>query len=119
MCEYLCESSAVEHLRLVVQAGRLASPEGEKEGKEEKEKGWTNPRELSRTDVALLVDIRHDTLDWVSDLVGLNKLRELEVVADFADVPRAQSSNMFVFMALSASIERGFKEFLRWRLGLN
>ncbi|KAK5632502.1 hypothetical protein RRF57_008216 [Xylaria bambusicola] len=112
MCAYLCESSAVEHLRLVVQAGRLSNSG-------EKEKGWASPRELSRTDVALLVDIHHDTLDWVSDLVSLNKLREVEVVADFGDVPQAQNSNMFVFMAFSASIERGFKEFLRWRLGLN
>ncbi|KAI1364321.1 hypothetical protein F5Y08DRAFT_307271 [Xylaria arbuscula] len=122
MCEYLCESSAVEHLRLVVQAGRPSSPAAEEEKEKEKEEEkteWVKPRELSKTDIALLVDIRHDTLEWVSDLVGLNKLRGLEVVADFADVPRAQNSNMFVFMALSASIERGFKEFLTWRLGLS
>ncbi|KAI0517355.1 hypothetical protein F5B22DRAFT_119285 [Xylaria bambusicola] len=122
MCAYLCESSAVEHLRLIVQAGRLPSSGGEEEEEEkekEKEKEWASPRELSKTDVALLVDIRHDTLDWVSDLVNLNKLREVEVEADFGDVPRAQNSNMFVFMAFSASIERGFKEFLKWRLGLS
>ncbi|KAI1422117.1 hypothetical protein F5Y12DRAFT_655478 [Xylaria sp. FL1777] len=116
MCEYLCENSSVEHLRLVVQAGHMR---GEQEWDLKGEANRHHPRELSRTDVALLVDIRHDTLDWVGDLMRLNKLRGLEVVADFCDVPRPQTSNMFVFMAFSASIEKGFKEFLRGRLGLD
>ncbi len=114
MCEYLSENASLEHLRLVVQAGHLSDP-WEVNG----EVNRPLPRELSRTDVALLVDIRHDTLDWVGDLVRLNKLRELEVVPDFCELPRPETSNMFVFMAFSASINKGFKEFLRWRLGLD
>ncbi|KAI0970761.1 hypothetical protein F4678DRAFT_461893 [Xylaria arbuscula] len=115
MCTYLCENASVEHLRLVVQAGHL-------EGGQEwnfKEENRSHPRELSSTDVALLVDIRHDTLDWVGDLTRLSKVRELEVVPDFCTVPCPQTSNMFLFMAFSASIDKGFKEFLRRRFGLN
>ncbi|KAI0431326.1 hypothetical protein F5Y09DRAFT_197175 [Xylaria sp. FL1042] len=115
MCAYLCENLSVEHLRLVVQAGQVEDQGWYSKG----EANRTHPRELSSTDIALLVDIRHDTLDWVGDLVRFNKLRELEIVPDFCTVPSPQTSNMFLFMAFSASIDKGFKEFLRRRLGLD
>ncbi|KAI0907149.1 hypothetical protein F4823DRAFT_32930 [Ustulina deusta] len=109
MCTYLRDHAFVEHLRLVVQAGRLAEArEGEAEG----------PRELSSNDVALLVDIRHDTLHWVGDVVRLRGLRGVDVVPDFCTVPPPQTSNMFVFLAFSASVNTGFREFLSNRLRL-
>ncbi|KAI1125658.1 hypothetical protein F5Y10DRAFT_225715 [Nemania abortiva] len=140
MCAYLRDHASVDHLRLVVQAGRLRESNGEKERgsgwnqQQQEEDEWASdadgfgygsgsgcgsgPRELSGQDVALLVDIRHDTLDWVGDLVRLKKLTHVEVVPDFCIVPAPQTSNMFVYLAFSASVEKGFRDFLRGRLGL-
>ncbi|GAP82973.1 putative autophagy-related protein 3 [Rosellinia necatrix] len=146
MCTYLRENANIEHLRLVVQAGRpreaweaerervwewegggggddSSNDDGDEEEEQEKKRGMETgrrgkPRELSGGDVALLVDIRHDALDWVGDLVRLRSLREVDVRPDFCTVPPPQTSNMFVFLAFSASVDTGFREFLRARLGL-
>ncbi|KAI1347584.1 hypothetical protein F5Y01DRAFT_318567 [Xylaria sp. FL0043] len=111
MCTYLRDHGSVEYLRLVVQAGRLA---------ETAQRDWEEegPRELTSKDIALLVDIRHDTLHWVGDIVRLRGLRGVEVVPDFCTVPPPQTSNMFVFLAFSASVDAGLREFLSERLRL-
>ncbi|KAI0537077.1 hypothetical protein GGR58DRAFT_502552 [Xylaria digitata] len=108
-CNYLRTHASVKHLRLIVQAGQLAK------GREAEVEG---PRELTSRDVALLVDIRHDTLHWVGDVVRLKGLEEIEVIPDFCTMPPPQTSNMFVFLAFSASIHTGVKEFLYQRLQL-
>ncbi|KAI1300894.1 hypothetical protein F5Y03DRAFT_363232 [Xylaria venustula] len=112
MCTYLRDHASIQHLRLVVQAGRLAESREWEWGEDE------GPRELSRQDIALLVDIRHDTLHWVADVVRLRSLRGVEVVPDFCTVPPPQTSNMFVFLAFSASVDKGFREFLNEKLSL-
>ncbi|KAI1146723.1 hypothetical protein F4825DRAFT_181257 [Nemania diffusa] len=104
MCTYLRDHASVEHLRLVVQAGRLRED--------------VEQRALSSEDLALLVDIRHDALDWIGDLARLRNLADVEVLPDFCTVPPPQTSNMFVYLAFSASVDKGFREFLRGRLGL-
>ncbi|KAJ3577658.1 hypothetical protein NPX13_g2909 [Xylaria arbuscula] len=111
MCTYLRDHAFVEHLQLVVQAGRLS---------ESREWEWEDdsPRELSSKDFALLVDIRHDTLHWVGDIVRLRSLRGVKVIPDYCTVPPPQTSNMYVFLAFSASVTTGFVEFLSDRLRL-
>ncbi|KAK5637455.1 hypothetical protein RRF57_013170 [Xylaria bambusicola] len=111
MCNYLRDHAFVRHLQLVVQAGRLS---------ESREWEWESdsPRELTSKDVALLVDIRHDTLHWVGDIIRLRSLRGVEVIPDYCTVPPPQTSNMFVFLAFSASVNTGFVEFLSDRLQL-
>lgn len=108
---YLRDNAFVKHLQLVVQAGRLSDA---------REWEWEDdsPRELSSRDVALLVDIRHDTLHWVGDIVRLRSLRGVEVIPDYCIVPPPQTSNMYVFLAFSASVNTGFVEFLSERLRL-
>ncbi|KAI1420291.1 hypothetical protein F5Y12DRAFT_136839 [Xylaria sp. FL1777] len=115
MCTYLRDHASVEHLRLVVQAGRLAD---ERKWEWERERETDGPHELSGRDVALLVDIRHDTLHWIGDVVRLRGLRSVEVIPDFCTVPPPQTSNMLVFLAFSASLDTGLREFLRDRLRL-
>ncbi|KAI0967039.1 hypothetical protein F4678DRAFT_447214 [Xylaria arbuscula] len=112
MCTYLRDHASIQHLRLVVQAGRLAESRESEWGEDE------GPRELSQQDISLLVDIRHDTLHWVGDVVRLKGLTGVEVVPDFCTVPPPQTSNMFVFLAFSASVDKGFREFLNERLSL-
>ncbi|KAI0478271.1 hypothetical protein F4859DRAFT_479185 [Xylaria cf. heliscus] len=117
MCKYLSSYSSVEHLRLVIQAGRL--PESRKREWEQWRPEETAPRQLSSRDVALLVGIRHAMLEWVEDLFPMKSLRDLEVLPDFCVMPLPQTSDMVVYMALSASVDKGFREFLRDRFGLS
>ncbi|KAI0450088.1 hypothetical protein F5B21DRAFT_447505 [Xylaria acuta] len=116
MCTYLCSRASVEHLRLVVQAGRL--PEARRREWEQWGSVEIAPRQLSSQDVALLVGIRHTMLDWVEDLFPMKTLRDVEVLPDFCIMPVPQTSDMVVYMALSASVDKGFREFLRERFGL-
>ncbi|KAI0869663.1 hypothetical protein GGS24DRAFT_146707 [Hypoxylon argillaceum] len=125
MCTYLRDHASVEHLRLVVQAGRLRE-DVEQRHPQRRDVEWEwdaegpgpAPRALSSEDLALLVDIRHDALDWIGDLARLRNLADVEVLPDFCTVPPPQTSNMFVYLAFSASVDKGFREFLRGRLGL-
>ncbi|TGJ87338.1 hypothetical protein E0Z10_g1494 [Xylaria hypoxylon] len=109
MCTYLRDQPSVKHLRLVIQAGRVAK------GQESEVVGR---RELSKNDMALLIDIRHDTLYWIADVLSLKGLRDIEVTPDFCIIPPPQTSNMRVFLAFSASIQTGVKEYLREQLQL-
>ncbi|KAI8629163.1 hypothetical protein F5Y19DRAFT_475721 [Xylariaceae sp. FL1651] len=105
MCAYLRDHISLEHLRLVVQAGRPAGP-------------WDGPRELSSADLELLAGVHVDVLDWVADIARLKGLRDIEIVPAYCFSPQPQTTNMLVFAALSASIETGFTEFMRAQLGL-
>ncbi|KAI0546367.1 hypothetical protein F4679DRAFT_587548 [Xylaria curta] len=117
MCSYLCDHASVEHLRLVIQAGRLKKTLKDK---------WENsfsvknaPKQLSCQDVALLVGIRHAMLDWVEDLFPMKALRDVEVLPDFCNMPSPQSSDMVVYMALSMSVDKGLRDYLKERFGLS
>ncbi|KAI0202294.1 hypothetical protein F4808DRAFT_71757 [Astrocystis sublimbata] len=116
MCTYLCDCASVEHLRLVVQAGRLPEARKQEWGRQ-----WGSveiaPRQLSCQDVALLVGIRNPMLDWVEDLFPMKTLRDVEVLPDFCVMPVPQNSDMVVYMALSASVDKGFSEYMRERFG--
>ncbi|GAW21819.1 hypothetical protein ANO14919_113440 [Xylariales sp. No.14919] len=108
-CTYLRENASVQHLRLVVQAGQVVKGQ---------EVEADAPRELSSADVALLVSIRHEALLWIGDVVRLKGLRTVDVVPDFGLMPSPQTSNLLVFLAFSASLNTGVKDFLRERLQL-
>ncbi|KAI1746685.1 hypothetical protein F4782DRAFT_536212 [Xylaria castorea] len=118
MCTYLCDYASVEHLRLVIQAGRLPEKIRKREWAHWGSAGIA-PRQLSSQDVALLVGIRHAMLDWVEDLFPMKTLRDVEVLPDYCIMPLPQTSDMVVYMALSASVDKGFREFLRGRFGLS
>ncbi|CAJ2513021.1 Uu.00g011400.m01.CDS01 [Anthostomella pinea] len=106
-CRFLRDhcGASIHKLRLVVQGER---PSGPSDG----------PAEFSADDLRLLAGIRHESLEWVGELAALRGLRELEVVADVRACPAPVTSDMVVFAAFSASIEKGLTEFLRERLGL-
>ncbi|KAI0182431.1 hypothetical protein EV127DRAFT_354902 [Xylaria flabelliformis] len=117
MCTYLCDYASVEHLRLVIQAGRLPAIR-----KDKWEDSWSvgnAPKQLSSQDVALLVGIRHTVLEWVEDLFPMKTLRDVEVLPDFCIMPLPESSDMVVYMALSRSVDTGLREFLKGRFGLS
>ncbi|KAH9884682.1 hypothetical protein F4778DRAFT_787554 [Xylariomycetidae sp. FL2044] len=105
LCRFLGERAAVRRLRLVVQGGAPSGP-------------WEGPREFSADDFRFLADIRHESLDWVAELEKVGGIEELEVRADVCFCPPPSTTNMIIFAAFSASIEKGLAEFLRTRLRL-
>ncbi|KAK6221328.1 hypothetical protein LQW54_001427 [Pestalotiopsis sp. IQ-011] len=105
LCRYLGEGACfVRKLRLVVQGGKPAAD-------------WKGPKEFSASDLQLLADLKHESLDWVSDLAKV-EIGELEVLPDLHYAPPPTSSQMLIFAAVSASIEKGLTEFLRSQLRL-
>ncbi|KAI5862630.1 hypothetical protein GGS23DRAFT_85071 [Durotheca rogersii] len=106
VCRFLRDHGSVKKLRLVVQGGR---PSGG---------AWVGPREFTAADLQLLFDIKHESLDWVGELARVSGIEELDILPDVRYCPQPSSTNMIIFVALSASIERGLTEFVRTQLRL-
>jgi hypothetical protein len=105
VCRCLQRNGEIRKLRLVVQGGR---PSG----------NWEGPKELTARDFKLLAEIKHESLDWVSELAKVRGIQELEVLPDVHYCPPPTSSSMLIFAAFSASIEKGLAEFLKTQLRL-
>ncbi|XXG98653.1 hypothetical protein Hte_004980 [Hypoxylon texense] len=105
-CRFLQEQGSIRKLRLVVQGGRPSTT-------------WEGPKEFTAADLKLLFDIKHESLDWVEELLHIRGLEELEILPDVHYCPPPSSTNMIIFAALSASIERGLTEFLKNQLCLS
>ncbi|KAI1467512.1 uncharacterized protein F4812DRAFT_399721 [Daldinia caldariorum] len=105
VCRFLENNGSVRKLRLVVQCGRPIAT-------------WEGPKEFTAADLKLLFDLKHESLDWVGELARVRGIEELEILPDVQHCPPPSSTNMIIFAALSASIERGLTEFLRTQLCL-
>lgn len=105
VCRFLQDHGSIRKLRLVVQGGRPSV-------------AWEGPKEFTATDLKLLFDIKHESLDWVEDLARVEGIEELVIQPDVHYCPPPSSTNMIIFAALSASIERGLTEFLKMQLRL-
>ncbi|KAI1375614.1 hypothetical protein F4677DRAFT_421879 [Hypoxylon crocopeplum] len=103
VCRFLRDHASIRKLRLVVQGGRPNI-------------SWDGPKEFTAADLKLLFDIKHESLDWVGELSCVKGIEELEILSDVQYCPPPSSTNMIIFAALSASIERGLTEFLRTQL---
>ncbi|KAI1077141.1 hypothetical protein F5B20DRAFT_553330 [Whalleya microplaca] len=106
VCRFLRAHGSIKKLQLVVQGGKPTST-------------WNGPREFTAADLKLLFDIKHESLDWVEELAQVKGIEELEILPDVHYCPPPSSTNMIVFAALSASIEKGLTEFLRKQLHLS
>ncbi|KAI0889441.1 uncharacterized protein GGS22DRAFT_153895 [Annulohypoxylon maeteangense] len=105
VCRFLQDHASIKKLRLMVQGGRPNTT-------------WEGPKEFTVDDLKLLFDIKHESLDWVGELIRVKGIEELEVLPDVQYCPPPSSTNMIIFAALSASIEKGLTEFLRTQLRL-
>ncbi|KAL7628317.1 hypothetical protein AAE478_002517 [Parahypoxylon ruwenzoriense] len=105
VCQFLQDHGSIKKLRLVVQGGRPITT-------------WDGPKEFTAADLKLLFDIKHESLDWVGELARVRGIEELEILPDVHYCPQPSSTNMIIFAALSASIERGLTEFVRTQLCL-
>ncbi|KAH8650120.1 hypothetical protein BX600DRAFT_474104 [Xylariales sp. PMI_506] len=106
LCRFLHQSGAIRKLRLVVQGGK---PSGT----------WEGPKEFSANELKLLADIKHEALEWVTELAQVQGIEELEILPDVHYCPQPTSTTMLIFAAFSASIERGLTEFLRTQMRLS
>ncbi|KAI1094225.1 hypothetical protein F5B19DRAFT_446441 [Rostrohypoxylon terebratum] len=105
VCRFLQNHASIRKLRLMIQGGRPNTT-------------WDGPKEFTVNDLKLLFEIKHESLDWVEELIRVKGIEELEVLPDVQYCPPPSSTNMIIFAALSASIERGLTEFLRTQLHL-
>ncbi|KAI1107629.1 hypothetical protein F4804DRAFT_296598 [Jackrogersella minutella] len=103
VCRFLHDHGSIKKLRLVVQGGRPSVT-------------WDGPKEFTAADLSLLFDIKHESMEWVGELARVKGIEELEILPDVQYCPPPSSTNMIIFAALSASIERGLTEFLRTKL---
>jgi hypothetical protein len=60
-----------------------------------------------------MAKLRHEDLDWVWELLSIKGIRSLDIGSEIHHCPPSHSKAMAFFAAFSASIEKGFAEFLR------
>ena len=105
ICRRLKGMRGLEKLRLVMDGGRPR-------------RDWQGPRELSVSDLRLLYATRHESLEWARDLSQVDKVGQVEIVAQMHPMAEPNTSAMLIYAALSASIETSLVEFLRTELGI-
>ncbi|TPX17806.1 uncharacterized protein E0L32_002907 [Thyridium curvatum] len=105
VARYLAEHASLRKLRLVVGGGRPAE-------------AWEGPQELSKSDFELLAVLKHECIDWATDLARIKDLDEVEIVPEIHHAQAPRTPSMTVFAAFSASIEKGLSQYIRERLGI-
>lgn len=105
VCEFLSGDMQIRSLKLVVEGGRPSL-------------GWDGLPEYSVADFKTLASVRYEALEWVWELLSIKGLRNVEVSSEIHQhcPPSSHSNAMEFFAAFSASIEKGFAEFLRSEL---
>lgn len=68
------------------------------------------PNEFSKYDFRMVMNF--DSMEWARQLAAIKELRALNVRAIMENCPPPQSSMMSFFVKFSASIERGFREYM-------
>jgi hypothetical protein len=105
VCKFLRDNMRLRKLHLVVEGGRPSM-------------GWDGLPTYSAEDFRTLSKVRHEPLEWVWELLTIKGIQHLEIGAEIRHCPPSHSNAMAFFAAFSASIEKGFKEFLRAELAV-
>jgi hypothetical protein len=103
VCSFLREHMQVGSLMLVVEGGRPAL-------------GWGGLPEYSVQDFKTLASVAYEPLEWVWQLLSVKGIRKLEIGSEIHHCPPSHSTAMAFFAAFSASIEKGFADFLHSEL---
>lgn len=103
VCNFLRDNMRLRSLHLVVEGGRPSM-------------GWNETPTYSAKDFHTLSKVRHEQLEWVWELLTIKGIRKLKIGAEFRPCPPSRSNAMAFFAEFSASIEKGFAEFLRAEL---
>ena len=105
VCRFLKTLPKLTRLRLVVEGGLPRQD-------------WGGPKELSTSDLRLLCSTRHGSLDWARQLAEVKTIEKVEIVADIHYLSEPRTASMFIFAALSGSIETSLVEFLKTDLDI-
>ena len=97
-CEFISKNMELSQLGLGILGGRPAGP-------------WQEAEHYAKSDFPTITSF--DGMDWVDQLVAIKGLQDLEVRAHLQHCPPPQSNAMTFFVNFSASIEKGFAEYLR------
>lgn len=103
VCNFLRDSMRLRSLHLIVAGGRPSM-------------GWEGLPTYSAEDFRTLSKVHHEPLEWVWELLTIKGIQHLKISADIHHCPPSHSKAMAFFAAFSASIEKGFTEFLRAEL---
>jgi hypothetical protein len=76
--------------------------------------GWEdNIIQYTPRDFRTLGSVGFDGVEWVREFLLIRGLKELEVIPMIEHAPHPKSEAMLFFLAFSASIDKGFTEYLR------
>jgi hypothetical protein len=100
MCKYLGDMGTLKRLHLTVEGGR---PKVE----------WNGPKELLVSDLRLLWQVKHDSMDWVSDLTQARGIEEVEIIPEYRYIAPPKTTAMLLYAAFSESITTSLVDFLR------
>jgi hypothetical protein len=102
-CTYISENLQLAQLDLGVLGGVPGSIWGSPPGQQE-------PKEFSMSDFHVIT--MFENMEWARQLAAIKGLQMLNVKAIMEHCPPPQSSTMTFFVNFSASIEKGFREYM-------
>jgi len=70
-------------------------------------------KEYTASDFKALASVGFEGVEWIQELITIKSLEELVVVPKILHYPPPMSNAMLFFQAFSASIEKGFTDYLR------
>jgi hypothetical protein len=109
LCAYLSSAVCLQKLNLSVVAGKAG------------EDGWDGIKPITPSDFEIMQRMKREwaseiggvDLDWVHQLFAIRGLRDVGVRALVEHCPGAVSETMAFWIAFSASVEGGFREWVR------
>ncbi|TDZ29909.1 Uncharacterized protein C8035_v003788 [Colletotrichum spinosum] len=101
MCRYLRGlDKMIPKIRIVVEGG-------------EPTRAWEGPQTLGVSDLRLLALIKHDSMEWISELQQVQGIQELEIVPHMRYLPKPSTTATLLFAAFSRSIDTALVDYLR------
>ncbi|KAF9871491.1 hypothetical protein CkaCkLH20_11138 [Colletotrichum karsti] len=101
MCKYLRGlDKMIPNLRVIVEGGKPSE-------------AWEGAQRLEASDFRLLSLIKHESMEWISELQKIQGLEQLEIVPHMRYLRRPSTTTTLLFAAFSASIDTALVDYLR------
>ncbi len=75
--------------------------------------GWDGMPQYAASDFKTLTTVGFEGVEWIRELVDVKSLQELQVIPEIEQCSSPKSSAMLFFQAFSASIDKGFADYLQ------
>lgn len=101
MCKYLRGlDRTIPNVRVIVEGGKPSE-------------AWEGAKRLEVSDFRLLNLIKHESMEWISELQKIEGLRQLEIVPQMRYLRQPSTTATLLFAAFSASIDTALVDYLR------